>query len=150
VSGAGLGRRLFGDRRAQHTEIVHAAGGVVWRRTEAGTVEVLLVHRPRYDDWTVPKGKLEPGEDHVDGALREVEEETGLRCTLGPELTSTSYVDRKGRPKAVRYWAMTPVAGTFVPTDEVDEIRWMSLDEARSLLSYPRDLAILDALGRVL
>ena len=131
-------------------DVVQAAGGVVWRRTEAGTVEVLLVHRPRYDDWTVPKGKLEPGESHADGALREVEEETGLRCTLGPELTSTSYVDRRGRPKAVRYWAMTPAAGTFVPTDEVDEIRWVGIDQARSLLSYPRDLAVLDAIGRVI
>ncbi|MGI8983283.1 MAG: NUDIX hydrolase, partial [Acidimicrobiales bacterium] len=78
--------------------VVQAAGGVVWRRAPAGTLEVLLVHRPRYDDWTVPKGKLAPGEDHPAAALREVEEETGLRCTLGPELAPTAYVDRKGRP----------------------------------------------------
>jgi 8-oxo-dGTP diphosphatase len=79
--------------------------------------------------------------------LREVEEETGLRCTLGEELPSTSYVDRKGRPKRVRYWAMTPAGGEFTPTDEVDEVQWLPVDTAASLLTYPRDRAVLDALG---
>jgi 8-oxo-dGTP diphosphatase len=130
------------------TEVVEAAGGVVWRRPAAGELEVLLVHRPRYDDWTVPKGKLGAGEDHATAALREVEEETGLRCSLGEELPSTFYVDRKGRPKRVRYWAMTPAAGEFTPTDEVDEVRWLPIDMARSLLTYPRDRAVLDALPR--
>jgi 8-oxo-dGTP diphosphatase len=123
---------------------------VVWRRTADGEVEILLVHRPRYDDWTVPKGKLDAGEDHAAGALREVEEETGLRCALGPELTSTSYTDRRGRPKQVRYWAMTPVSGTFAPTDEVDEIRWVGRSEAAMLLTYPRDQAVLDALTQAI
>ena len=127
---------------------VEAAGGVVWRRTPAGELEVLLVHRPRYDDWTVPKGKLGAGEDHATAALREVEEETGLRCTLGDELPSTSYVDRKGRPKRVRYWAMKPAGGDFTPTDEVDEVRWLPLDAAASRLSYARDRSVLDALPR--
>jgi 8-oxo-dGTP pyrophosphatase MutT (NUDIX family) len=126
---------------------VEAAGGVVWRRSPAGELEILLVHRPRYDDWTVPKGKLGAGEDHAGAALREVEEETGLRCTLGEELPSTSYVDRKGRPKRVRYWAMTPAGGEFTPTDEVDEVQWLPVDTAASLLTYPRDRAVLDALG---
>jgi 8-oxo-dGTP pyrophosphatase MutT (NUDIX family) len=129
---------------------VQAAGGAVWRRSPAGVFEVLLVHRPRYDDWTVPKGKLERGEDHAGAALREVQEETGLRCTLGAELTSIAYVDRKGRPKQVRYWAMTPAGGEFTPTDEVDEVRWVAVEEAGSLLSYERDTAVLDALRRVL
>lgn len=128
------------------TDVVQAAGGVVWRRTEGGAVEILLVHRPRYDDWTVPKGKLDAGEGHAEGALREVEEETGLRCTLGPELTATSYTDRRGRPKHVRYWAMAPESGAFTPTDEVDEIRWLGRNEAAVLLTYPRDQAVLDAL----
>ena len=127
--------------------VVQAAGGVVWRRSPAGEVEVLLVHRPRYDDWSVPKGKLGPGEDHAGAALREVEEETGLRCTLGAELASTSYVDRKGRPKAVRYWAMTPVGGECTPNEEVDELRWLPVDAAGTMLSYPRDRAVLDGLA---
>jgi 8-oxo-dGTP diphosphatase len=126
--------------------VVEAAGGVVWRRSPAGELEVLLVHRPRYDDWTVPKGKLGAGEDHAAAALREVEEETGLRCALGEELPSTSYIDRKGRPKRVRYWAMTPAGGDFTPTEEVDDIRWLPVDRAASTLTYPRDRAVLDAL----
>jgi len=126
--------------------VVQAAGGVVWRRSAAGDVEVLLVHRPRYDDWSVPKGKLDRNEDHAVAALREVAEETGLRCVLGPELISTSYRDRKDRPKQVRYWAMTPVDGTFTSTAEVDEVRWLPVDAARSLLTYPRDDAVLAAL----
>jgi 8-oxo-dGTP diphosphatase len=130
------------------TTTVQAAGGVVWRRSPTGRIEVLLVHRPRYDDWSVPKGKLDPGEDHATAAVREVEEETGLRCSLGPELWSTSYVDRKGRPKRVRYWAMTASGGEFVPTDEVDEVRWVLLEEAKSLLSYARDTDVLEALRR--
>jgi 8-oxo-dGTP pyrophosphatase MutT (NUDIX family) len=128
------------------TTVVQAAGGVVWRRTPVGVIEVLLVHRPRYDDWTVPKGKLEPGEDHAGAALREVAEETGLRCELGPELVSTSYRDRRDRPKQVRYWAMTQAGGDFVATEEVDEVRWLTLDRARALLTYPRDTAVLAAL----
>ncbi len=130
------------------TEVVQAAGGVVWRRGAGGELEILLVHRPRYDDWTVPKGKLEPGETHAMAAAREVEEETGLHCQLGPELASTAYTDRKGRPKQVRYWAMTPAGGGFNPTDEVDQIRWLTVDAAGPLLTYPRDLQVLDALGR--
>lgn len=126
--------------------VVEAAGGVVWRRSPAGDLEVLLVHRPRYDDWTVPKGKLDAGEEHAVAALREVEEETGLRCTLGDELPSTSYVDRKGRPKRVRYWSMTPAGGDFTPTEEVDEVRWVPIGAAADQLTYPRDRAVLHAL----
>jgi 8-oxo-dGTP diphosphatase len=125
--------------------VVQAAGGVVSRRGEDGRLEVLLVHRPRYDDWTFPKGKLEPGETHEQAALREVEEETGFRCDLGGELPSTSYHDSKGRPKSVRYWAMRPLEGAFCPHGEVDEVRWLPPDGARNLLSHQRDQAVLDA-----
>jgi 8-oxo-dGTP diphosphatase len=125
---------------------VRAAGGAVTRRRN-GELEVLLVHRPRYDDWTLPKGKLLPGESEVEGALREVEEETGLRCELGRELVTTEYMDSRGRPKTVRYWAMHPLSGQFQPHDEVDEVRWLALDRARALLSYERDHAVLDALA---
>jgi len=125
--------------------VVAAAGGVVWRRADDGAIEVLVVHRPRYDDWTLPKGKLDAGETHADAALREVAEETGLRCALGPELPSASYRDRRDRPKTVRYWAMTPVSGRFTPTDEVDALRWLALGDARAVLTYERDRPVLDA-----
>lgn len=126
-------------------ELIRAAGGVVWR-TRNRTVEVLVVHRPHYDDWSLPKGKADPDETDEDCARREVEEETGLQCALGPELASTSYTDRKGRPKHVRYWAMTPLEGHFEPHEEIDEVRWLPLDQARELLSYPRDEQVLNSL----
>jgi 8-oxo-dGTP pyrophosphatase MutT (NUDIX family) len=120
----------------------------VWRRGDDGQPRVIVVHRPRYDDWSLPKGKVHPGEDEADAAVREVEEETGLRCRLGPELPSSSYQDRFGRDKTVRYWAMTPVDETshFVPNAEVDEVRWLTVDDAAALLSYDRDREILRAL----
>ncbi len=126
-------------------DTVQAAGGVVYRRQGDGTLEVLLVHRPRYDDWTLPKGKLHRGESHEDGALREVEEETGLRCELGRELPSSHYHDQKGRPKVVRYWMMRPLDGAFQPHDEVDDARWLPLEDAEAELSYDRDREILHA-----
>lgn len=104
-----------------------------------------MVHRPRYDDWTMPKGKRDVGEDDETCALREIEEESGFRCKLGAELPSTSYTDRKGRPKVVRYWVATVVSGAFAPNDEVDEVRWVTPTEAGSLLSYERDRAVLEA-----
>jgi 8-oxo-dGTP pyrophosphatase MutT (NUDIX family) len=106
---------------------------------------VLLVHRPRYDDWTIPKGKLEPGETHEQAARREVLEETGLDCELGRELPSTSYRDRKGRLKTVRYWAMHPLAGVPAPSREIDDVRWASLAEAERLLTHEHDGQVLHA-----
>ena len=128
------------------TRVVRAAGGVVARHDVS---EVLVVHRDRYDDWSFPKGKRERGESDEDCALREVEEETGLRCALGSELPSTSYTDGHGRPKRVRYWLMEPVAGELAYRHEVDAARWVSLDEARGLLTYQRDVALLDSIPGV-
>ena len=125
-------------------ELVRAAGGVV-ARERAGQHEVLLVHRPRYDDWSLPKGKLLPDEPDEVGALREVEEETGLVCRLGAELPPSSYVDGRGRPKRVRYWLMEPIGGSFTAHDEVDEVRWLDLERAAELLTYDRDRAVLAA-----
>jgi 8-oxo-dGTP diphosphatase len=134
-------------------EPVRAAGGAVWRKGDDG-LEVLLVHRPRYDDWSLPKGKAEPGEDDIDTALREVWEETGLRCELGPELARIHYIDHNGRPKVVRYWAMTPAPKTpedraFTANSEVDALVWLGLPEAMGRLSYERDRPVLEALPAV-
>ncbi|HEY3019378.1 MAG TPA: NUDIX hydrolase [Solirubrobacteraceae bacterium] len=120
---------------------IRAAGGVVMRDGR-----VAVVHRPRYDDWSLPKGKLDPGESWEDAALREVAEEVGLRARLGRELEPVRYI-HKGRPKIVRYWVMdADDAGEFVPNDEVDEVRWLTPDEARSLLSYDRDRDLVGSL----
>jgi 8-oxo-dGTP pyrophosphatase MutT (NUDIX family) len=124
------------------TQVVRAAGGVVLSDDGA---EVLLVHRPRYDDWSFPKGKAKPGESDEACALREVGEETGLDCVLGDELPGTSYTDASGRPKRVRYWLMRPVGGELAYRHEVDDARWASFDDARRLLTYQHDVALLES-----
>ena len=123
---------------------IRAAGGIVRRHGGAG-VEFALVHRPRYDDWTFPKGKADPGESDEDSAEREVREETGLRCERGPEVATIDYEDHVGRPKTVRYWLMYPAGGSFSPSHEVDEMRWVDARSARALLSYEHDRHVLDA-----
>jgi 8-oxo-dGTP diphosphatase len=129
------------------TAEVKASGGVVWRRGADGDLQLVVVHRPRYDDWSLPKGKLDPGERWEDAALREVFEEIGLRCRLGPELPTVRYRDNKGRDKAVRYWLMEPEDGTarFTPNHEVDEMRWVDVAAAAALLSYPHDVDLVRA-----
>ncbi len=121
---------------------VKAAGGLVVRADGL----IAVIHRPRYDDWSLPKGKLEDGESFETGALREVEEETGIRGRILEELEPTEYVDRKGRDKIVRWYRMDldgePVA--FAPNDEVDELRWLTPAEARDLLSYEHDRVLIE------
>ena len=122
---------------------IEAAGGVILRE---GLVAV--VHRGRYDDWSLPKGKLDAGETFEQAALREVREETGLECELGEELEPVSYIDEKGRPKLVRYWLMSVLGGEFEPNDEVDDLRWLVPSEATVLLSYPHDRELVESVTR--
>jgi 8-oxo-dGTP diphosphatase len=128
---------------------VRAAGGIVLRQGADGAYEVLLVHRPRYDDWSLPKGKADPGERDEDTALREVEEETGIRCILGPPAGRTRYRDSKGRDKVVHYWLMEPESeaaaadGAFVANEEVDDVRWCTVAEATGALTYAHDRKLL-------
>jgi 8-oxo-dGTP diphosphatase len=121
--------------------VVRAAGGLVLRDGK-----VLLVHRPRYDDWSFPKGKCRCGEGDELCALREVEEETGFRCELEDEVGETRYPDGTGRPKVVRYWRMRPIGGEFVAAAEVDAILWETVERAATVLSWPRDVALLQRL----
>jgi 8-oxo-dGTP pyrophosphatase MutT (NUDIX family) len=121
---------------------MRAAGGVAWRRRRK-RLEILLVHRPAYDDWSFPKGKCKPDELDEDCAVREVEEETNLRVALGAELASTAYVSR-GRPKRVRYWLAAPQNPDEArPRHEVDDVRWLTPDEAAGRLTYERDQEVL-------
>jgi 8-oxo-dGTP diphosphatase len=124
---------------------IRAAGGVVF--DDEG--RVVIVHRPRHDDWSLPKGKLDPGEDWEAAALREVEEECGLRCALEEELPCTDYVV-DGRPKRVRWWRMRVLEdlGRDAADDEVDELRWATPAEARELLSYAADRELVTSASR--
>jgi len=121
---------------------VHAAGGVIERDRL-----IAVVHRPRYDDWSLPKGKLDRGESWEAAALREVREETGLICELVEELSSVRYRDLRGRPKTVRYWRMRVAGGEFTPNSEVDELRWLDRAAAVALLTYLHDRELVQALG---
>jgi len=132
-------------------EIVRAAGGIVVRASTAGGWEVALIHRPLHRDWSLPKGKLEPGESAQACALREVREEIGWACTLGRFVGEVEYVDRHGRCKVVDYWLMQPLEGEWHASDEVDELAWVPLAEAPQRLTYEHDrqllTAVADAIG---
>lgn len=123
--------------------MIRAAGGIVFRRSRSGGVEIAVIHRPAYDDWTLPKGKVEPDESPEDCALREVREETGLRCDLGRPIGCTAYVDRRGRDKVACYWLMEARGGRFRPGIEVDKLLWLSREDAVKRLTYGRDRTLL-------
>jgi len=129
--------------RSAHPEVdVWAAGGIISRESKHGP-KVLLVHRPRYDDWSFPKGKLEPGESLKAAARREVREETGFKCRLRSRLPEILYRDSKNRVKCVVYWLMSIESGSFEVNSEVDEIRWLTPKRALKLLDYERDVDLL-------
>ena len=126
-------------------ESILAAGAVLWRRDQDGVLMVALIHRPRYDDWSIPKGKVDPGESHISCAQREILEETGFTSTFGPELGVVVY-DVEGVPKVVRYWsaqARSEAVGKPNP-EEVDEVEWLTPSAARARLTLDDDRAILD------
>jgi 8-oxo-(d)GTP phosphatase len=134
---------------------IRAAGGVVWRSVDGvdgeSTVEVAIIHRPRYDDWSLPKGKLAPGESHLEGGIREVHEETGFRVQPGRSLGEVRYLkNSRGAPreKVVHYWAMRAIGGAFSPSREVDEMRWVSIDDARDALTRASDRDVLERFAR--
>lgn len=122
------------DATGPATTEVHAAGGVMVRDGA-----VAIVHRPYRSDWSIPKGKLDPGESFEQAAVRELQEETGFTVELGDELPAVRYRDHRDRPKLVRYWLMRATAGEFAANDEVDELRWLAPDDAAGLLTYDAD-----------
>jgi 8-oxo-(d)GTP phosphatase len=129
------------------TELVAAGGGVLWRAADDGALETALVHRPKYDDWSLPKGKLDAGEHALPAAVREVSEETGLAAVVGRRSLQTRYPFRSG-VKRVDYWLMEAVDGAFVPNSEVDELRWLPLPEATALITHEHDRVVLADLAR--
>jgi 8-oxo-dGTP pyrophosphatase MutT (NUDIX family) len=123
------------------TEITRAAGAVLWRHDGVG-IEVAVIHRPRYDDWSFPKGKLDDGEHILRCAVREVEEETAVRPRLGRRLPARTYL-KGGKSKRVDYWAATGEPGVFVPNDEVDRVEWLPVSYAEQRLTYEHDVDLL-------
>lgn len=133
------------DRLAQRGQgaTVRVAGGVVGRSHRPGQVEVAVIHRRLCGDWMLPQGRLNPGETPEQAALREVKEETGLRCQLLRPLGGTDHLDARGRRKVAWYWLMRRLNGRFEPSEEVDEIAWLPLDDAAARLASERDRAVL-------
>ncbi|MER7515267.1 NUDIX hydrolase [Streptomyces sp. NPDC126499] len=127
-------------------DLVLAAGAVLWRPAASGEgIEIALVHRPKYDDWSHPKGKLKRGETAEECALREIREETGQSCALGARLPTVRYM-ANGRPKEVTYWAARALGGTFTPTREIDALAWLPPAPARRRLTQAHDRELLDVL----
>ncbi|MBF6191061.1 MULTISPECIES: NUDIX hydrolase [Nocardia] len=138
----------FWDPRV--TANIHAAGAVLWRESSTGAIEIALVHRPKYEDWSLPKGKLDPGETPVLAAVREVREETGLESRLGRYLGHVTYpIPGHRKLKRVDYWAAEQVGGEFTVNSEVDVLSWHPLDRVMDQLSYPMDRQVVRAFTRL-
>lgn len=138
---------VTGELVAPHdapVDLIRAAGGVVTRTSAAGGVEVACIYREARGDWTFPKGKLDGGETFEEGALREVFEETGMRCRVVRFVGTTHYTHRKGRPKIVAYYLMRADDAEFVPNEEVDELVWLPLERVRDHLTWERDQELFD------
>lgn len=133
---------------AAAAEQIEAAGGVVVDMSK-GKPRYLLIHRPRYDDWSLPKGKLDQDEKHRDAALREVKEETGFVCEVLAKLSPVNYMTPNGNPKRVKYWLMQPLSGSFVENDEVDAVAWVKRSVAISELTHMHDQAVLTEAHRI-
>ena len=133
---------------AEEPRLIPAAGGALWRESGDGVLETALVHRPKYDDWSLPKGKLDAGEHPLVAAVREVDEETGLQVAVGRRSVQTRYTHRHHGPKRVDYWVMQAVGGVFAPNDEVDELRWLRVPAAVALVTHDHDRAVLEDLAR--
>lgn len=129
------------------TPEVLANGGVMVRKGghEANDYFCALIHRPKYNDWSLPKGKQETGEEPLQCAIREIQEETGYSCKAVREILSTAYTDDQGRSKLVRYWLMIPESGEFVANDEVDSVVWLPFHLASNALTYERDREVLQS-----
>jgi 8-oxo-dGTP diphosphatase len=124
--------------------LIQAAGAVLWRKSDISQLEIAVIHRPRYDDWSLPKGKVESGESHISAGYREIQEETGYESTFGPEIGTVVY-KLEGAPKEVRYWAAAATIKTGTPNpQEVDEVLWLAPDKAKEKLTNKDDRAIVD------
>lgn len=126
------------------SDLIRAAGGIVIRPVANGRFEVACIFREARGDWTFPKGKLDPGETFEQAALREVWEETGMRCDVIRFAGTTNYTHRKGKPKIVAYYLMSVATGEFAPNDEVDELVWLQLEQVREHLTWDRDQELFD------
>ena len=130
--------------KEMQTPLIQAAGAVLWRKTDKSNLEIAIIHRPRYGDWSLPKGKVEEGESHISAGYREIQEETGFESIFGPEIGSVVY-KLEGAPKEVRYWSAKATAKTGNPDPkEVDEVIWLEPTKAKEKLTNKDDRAIVD------
>ena len=130
-------------------DLIRAAGGIVIRTVAGGRVEVACIYRESRGDWTFPKGKLDPGETFEEGALREVLEETGMKCRVVRFAGTTNYTHRKGKPKIVAYFVMAVQEGDFTPNDEVDELVWLPLESVHAHLTWDRDRELFEFVAQL-